>query len=155
MSNPTSNIFAGVTHPVIGMVHLQALPGQTIRLDAGATTDPDGDRVDIRWYTYPEAGIYDGQVTILDSEQAQASVAIPTDAAGKQIHVILEVKDLNPIASLYDYRRIVIDVTSIPMTSKILYRDEFEADYISMIEHFRKLESKPRILICCPVPTVC
>jgi len=31
-------------------------------------------------------------------------------AAGKRIHVILQVKDLNPIVSLFDYRCIVIDV---------------------------------------------
>ena len=102
------------------IIRRQAKPGQTISLDASATTDPDGDTVDIRWYTYPEAGTYAGKVTILDGEQAQASVTIPADAAGKQIHVILEVKDLNPIASLYDYRRIVIDVckyTSFGVTS--------------------------------------
>ncbi len=33
------------------------------------------------------------------------------DAADKQIQVILGVKDMNPIASLHDYRRIVIDVS--------------------------------------------
>jgi hypothetical protein len=38
------------------------------------------------------------------------------------------VKDLNPIASLYDYRRIIIDVESIPVTSKILYQDDFAGD---------------------------
>ena len=87
------------------------MPGKTISLDASATTDPDGDAVDTRWYVYPEAGTYVGKVTILKGEEALASVAIPADSAGTQIHVILEVKDLNPIASLYDYRRIVIDVS--------------------------------------------
>ena len=32
------------------------------------------------------------------------------ETAVRQIHVILEVKDLHRIASLYDYRRIVLDV---------------------------------------------
>ena len=41
------------------------MPGRTISLDASATTDPDGDTVDIRWYIYPEAGTYAGKVTIL------------------------------------------------------------------------------------------
>lgn len=92
------------------IVRRQAVPGQTIDLDARATTDPDGDAVDIRWYAYPEAGTYEGQITILDGQQARAGVVIPEDASGKQIHVVLEVKDLNPIASLFDYRRVVIDV---------------------------------------------
>jgi hypothetical protein len=106
-------------HPVAGfrgdksdsIVRLEAKPGDTIDLHASATTDPDGDAVDIRWYAYPEAGTYTGKIAILDGQQARASVVIPQDAAGAQIHVILEVKDLNPIASLFDYRRIVIDVS--------------------------------------------
>ena len=93
------------------IVRLQAKPGQTVNLDGSASFDPDKDELAIRWYTYPEAGTYRGKVTILDSELPKASVTIPADAAGKQIHVILEVRDLNPIASLYDYRRIVIDVS--------------------------------------------
>ena len=42
--------------------------------------------------------------------KTKTSVTIPADATGKQIHVILEIKDLNPIAALFDYRRIVIDI---------------------------------------------
>jgi len=38
---------------------------------------------------------------------------IPTGAAGKQIHIILEIHDQNKIASLFDYRRVVIDVQEI------------------------------------------
>ncbi len=101
-------VFQGDTSDRI--VRRQAKPGQTISLDASASTDPDKDRLAIRWYTYPEAGTYLGKVTILDSKQTETRVTIPADAAGKQIHVILEVRDLNPIGSLYDYRRIVIDV---------------------------------------------
>ena len=93
------------------IIRRQAKPGQAVNLDASGSTDPDQDKLAIRWYTYPEAGTYAGKVTIRDGERARASVVIPTDAAGKQIHVVLEVKDLNPIASLYDYRRIVIDVS--------------------------------------------
>ena len=93
------------------IVRRQANPGQTISLDASASIDPDKDTLAIRWYTYPEAGTYLGKVTILDSKQTETRVTIPPDAAGKQIHVILEVRDQNPIASLYDYRRIVIDVS--------------------------------------------
>ena len=41
---------------------------------------------------------------------AQTVFTVPADAAGSQIHLILEVADNNPIASLHAYRRIVIDV---------------------------------------------
>ena len=30
------------------------------------------------------------------------------DAAGKEIHIILEVKDMNELGSLWDYRRVVL-----------------------------------------------
>lgn len=92
------------------IIRIKGRPGEVITLDATATIDPDGDDVDVLWWVYPEAGTYRGNVTIIGPEQARASVTIPQDAGGRQIHVILEVKDKNPIASLYDYRRIVVDV---------------------------------------------
>lgn len=33
------------------------------------------------------------------------------DASGKEFHLILEVKDNNKIASMYNYRRIIIEVS--------------------------------------------
>jgi Cellulose-binding protein Sde0182, C-terminal domain len=59
---------------------------------------------------YLEAGTYAGNVSINEPTKAKTIFIIPTGAGGRQIHVILELKDKNPIASLYDYRRIVIDI---------------------------------------------
>jgi hypothetical protein len=92
------------------IIHLSAGINEKISLDATGTTDPDGDDVDMLWWCYKEAGTYTGNIPFEALDKARASLTIPHDAAGKQIHVILEVKDKNPIASLYDYRRIVIDV---------------------------------------------
>ena len=39
-----------------------------------------------------------------------AQVTIPANAAGTQIHVILEVRDKNPVVPLFAYRRIVVNV---------------------------------------------
>ena len=41
---------------------------------------------------------------------AKASLVIPADANGKQIHVILEVRDDSKIIPLYDYRRIILNI---------------------------------------------
>ena len=92
------------------IVRLKAKAGDKLTLDASDTTDPDGDDVEISWWIYEEAGSCHGDVEISNPRKAKTSVTIPENAADKQIHVILEVKDKSKIASLYDYRRIVIDV---------------------------------------------
>jgi hypothetical protein len=92
------------------IIHLQAKAGQVVDLDASASTDPDGDELEILWWIYKEAGTYVDDIDLSNSNKSRASITIPANAADKQIHVILEVKDKSTIASLYDYRRIVIDV---------------------------------------------
>ncbi|MHC4608490.1 MAG: hypothetical protein ACYTAF_16385 [Planctomycetota bacterium] len=82
-----------------------------MELDASASRDPDGDAVAYSWYVYPEAGTYAGTVEVRDAAEPRAGLRIPDDAAGRQIHVILEVADDSAIVSLKSYRRIVIDVS--------------------------------------------
>jgi len=81
-------------------------------LSAAKSSDPDNDKLSCRWWIYPEAGSYAGAIAIESDKEFNAAVVIPEDAAGKQIHLILEVKDNSEIASLFDYRRIVIDVVA-------------------------------------------
>jgi hypothetical protein len=45
-------------------------------------------------------------------DDADPTNNVPADAAGTQIHLTLEVKDLNDIIAMYDYRRIVINVVA-------------------------------------------
>jgi len=92
------------------ILRLAAKPGDSIPLDASASSDPDNDGLAFEWFTYPEAGTYKGSVTVKDDRQAKAELAIPADAAGSQIHLILQVNDKSRIVALYDYRRMVIDV---------------------------------------------
>ena len=93
-----------------GLLRRTVAPGRTVSLDASATTDPDGDALTLLWWIYREASSYRGTVTIRNRTASKAEVMIPPDAADTQLHVILEVKDQNPIVALYDYRWIVIDV---------------------------------------------
>ncbi len=72
--------------------------------------DPDGEPLVFHWWQYEEAGTYAGRVFIESPGDAVTRVDVPTGAGGTQIHVILEVRDENPIASLRDYRRVVLDV---------------------------------------------
>jgi hypothetical protein len=91
---------------------LNATPGKEIVIDASASFDPDKNQtVSFSWWVYPEAGSYRGACKIHNSHQAIASLTVPTDAQGKQIHVILDVYDDSKIAVMHDYRRIVINVS--------------------------------------------
>ena len=87
--------------------------GKRYRLSADGTSDPDGDCLGYRWYVYPEVGTYKGKVTIADSAAPQAVLDVPADAAGRTIHVILEVTDGGEPA-LTRYRRIVVTGTNAP-----------------------------------------
>ena len=86
--------------------------GEKISLSAEGSSDPDGDPLEYRWWYYPEAGTYEGRLQLASKDKANTTLKIPEDAAGKEIHIILEVKDRNEIASLWDYRRMVIRVGS-------------------------------------------
>lgn len=92
------------------IIRLEVMAGEELQFDASGTSDPDGDPVKYKWWVYEEAGSYAGKLRISNPSEAKTKVRIPTGAGGSQIHLILEVKDDNKIASLFDYRRIVIEV---------------------------------------------
>lgn len=92
------------------IVFTKAKPGDILSFDAENSTDPDGDKVLFNWWLYKEAGSYDGKAMIQNPRASKIEFEVPKDAIGKQIHIILELKDDNPIVSMYSYRRIVIDV---------------------------------------------
>ncbi|WP_341225321.1 nucleoside hydrolase-like domain-containing protein [uncultured Arcticibacterium sp.] len=97
--------------PIVKLEHnndLTAKPGAEVKLSALGTTDPDGDTLYYNWWQYDEADTYQGNVDIINSKQAKASLTIPQNAkAGETIHVICEVSDSgNP--TLTKYARIVI-----------------------------------------------
>jgi hypothetical protein len=99
--------------PEVAVAHaldLEVRPGQSVKLDARGTTDPDGDQLRYRWWQYREAGTYDGSIQLERPDQLQASFTVPRDAAvGETIHVIVEVTD-DGSPPLTRYRRVVAEV---------------------------------------------
>jgi hypothetical protein len=92
-----------------GILKLTAKPGESVELSAAGSTDPDQNRLSYKWYVYPEAGTYGRAVSIESDASQQASLTIPRGAAGKTVHVILEVSD-DGQPPLTRYRRSVIEV---------------------------------------------
>lgn len=93
----------------VGTVKIYARPGQRIELSAEGSKDPDGNKIAYCWWMYREAGTYNGEVAINGATAADASITMPANSTGKEIHVILEVTDHGK-PPLTAYRRVVIRV---------------------------------------------
>jgi hypothetical protein len=89
------------------IIALAAKAGEELALDASGSSDPDRDVLAYRWYVYSEAGTYQGQVTIEGAAASRTTLRLPSDAAGKTIHVILEVTDSGTPA-LTSFRRMIV-----------------------------------------------
>lgn len=91
------------------VIRRAAKPGEDVSLDAGGSSDPDGDRLRFSWTVYREAGTYEGAAGVSNDEPTSAGLYVPEDAAGKSIHVVLEVTD-DGEPPLSAFRRVVVEV---------------------------------------------
>lgn len=94
------------------VLRLSAEPDDTITFDAAGSSDPDKDALRYFWWVYPEAGRrpYGKTFPLEGTDAERIALTIPADAAGKEIHLILEVWDESEIVPLVDYRRAIIEV---------------------------------------------
>ena len=94
---------------LLQQIIITAQSNQTISLNAGNSTDPDGDALDYQWLYYPEAGNYDGELAIENASTARATITLPEDwQNGHQVHIILRVTDQGS-PPLTRYRRVIIN----------------------------------------------
>jgi hypothetical protein len=89
------------------VVTIKVKPGKTIRLDASKSFDPDGNQLNFNWFIYDGAGNYDGGFQISNPSSTKQKLVVPNDIKGKEIHVILELKD-NGTPGLVSYRRFIL-----------------------------------------------
>ncbi|MEQ5792982.1 DUF1593 domain-containing protein [Muricauda sp. NFXS6] len=91
------------------VLQMNASVGDKVELNAEGSTDPDGNTISYKWSFYDEPSSYDGSVSILNDRSIKASIEIPENSKGKNIHIILEIYD-NGSPNLYAYRRMIINV---------------------------------------------
>jgi len=98
--------------PSHAILRLTARAGDILKFNAAGSTDPDGDALRYSWWIYPEAGRHpDGkELAIKNPANAQIQFTVPADAAGRELHLILEIWDNHPVVPLAAYRRAIIDV---------------------------------------------
>jgi len=96
--------------PSLNIITKKAKQAATMIIDASASSDPDGDTLNYKWWIQPEAGTYTGTVNILNNDSNKITINIPSNSGGKNFHVICEVTD-NGSPQLTSYRRIIVELT--------------------------------------------
>jgi hypothetical protein len=86
-----------------------AKPGQAVVL-AASVSDPDHDKVAVRWWPWTKAGTYAGAVDVKGADTLSAKLVAPADAKpGDTIHVIAEVTD-DGAPALTRYAHVVVTI---------------------------------------------
>jgi hypothetical protein len=92
-----------------GILHLAAKPGETVKLSADGSQDPDDNSIEARWFVYPEAGTASSLVTLSAAKGLSTSFKAPKGDKRQSVHVILEVQD-DGEPRLTTFRRAVIEI---------------------------------------------
>lgn len=90
---------------------IRAAPGEAVRL-AVSTSDPDGDRVTVRWWRWNDADTLGAETPLAATEGRRSGLTIPAEAkAGDTIHVIAEASD-DGTPALTRYERFIMRVVA-------------------------------------------
>ena len=84
-----------------------AQAGETVRLSAKGTSDPDSHALTFRWFVYKEASQFSGNAQLNNPGAEEISFVMPKLGAGQELHLICEVKD-NGTPALFSYRRVIL-----------------------------------------------
>jgi hypothetical protein len=112
-------------------VEIDVTVGQSVTLDAGRSSNPDGGKLRFHWFHYKEAGTADGNlagVTLTDAETNRATVRVEsvcgpprlweTPCKGTGVaHIILAVTG-EGVLPLTSYRRVILHVKAAEADAK-------------------------------------
>lgn len=111
----TTKSFLECNHPPLVKLghsnHLSLKSGETIRLSAAGTKDPDGDSMSYLWFAYNEAGTYKGPVSFRPyaPNMYEVPFTAPIVSSEQTIHFILKVTDKG-VPALTRYERVIVTV---------------------------------------------
>jgi hypothetical protein len=92
------------------VVLIPAKAGSAVKLSAeGTDAGDDGQRAEVTWWIYPEAGSVEG-ARLSRTEGLNTELILPATKKPGTVHAILQAKD-NGTPALYAYRRAIIEVT--------------------------------------------
>jgi len=91
------------------IVEITVKAGDKVELSAKGSSDPDGNKFQVSWFQYREAGTYDGDIKLENSDKKTISFVAPKVKDKQTIHIILQLKD-NGSPNLFSYRRVIITV---------------------------------------------
>jgi hypothetical protein len=97
--------------PGTAPVEIAAQPGETVRLSAQGSRDPDGDAVDYNWWQYREAEAVNRspRIELQRGDPRDTRFVVPEVTEPTRFHVILEARDKGTPA-LTSYRRAIVAV---------------------------------------------
>lgn len=100
--------------PVPALAHPDVITvrsGQGFALNAGGTSDPDGDNLSYLWFQYPEAGSYKTNIPfgLAENQYRIHNIIAPVVSRPETAHFILKVTDKgNP--PLTRYKRVIVNI---------------------------------------------
>lgn len=104
--NPIAVLNGDATKNVLNLL---VKPGETVRLSADGSKDPDGNALNTAWFIYREAGTFTGEVKLSASSGLETSLVVPAVKNPETLHIILQVQD-NGTPPLFAYRRAIVNI---------------------------------------------
>ncbi|HPG38595.1 MAG TPA: DUF1593 domain-containing protein [bacterium] len=91
------------------IVEMTVTSGGQVEFSAEGSTDPDGNKLTIAWFQYPEAGTWPGVIQLKSTDKMATGFVAPVVDEKQTIHIILQVRD-DGTPNLTAYRRAIVTV---------------------------------------------